>query len=181
MNWNTDRIARLSGLISRDEYRETALNESINRSRLNEMSPEEYYTQDSRDRENQNRGRHTDKAERQESEAQARKAREAEAGAFGATRAEEAAADDIKLAKERGDSVEESRLRQIIRKEVGQVIDEVMAARDAKQLHNAQKSRNVGVAMGFSSDAFRPRTNRPNRASSRGPGGKKGFGGPGFM
>ncbi len=139
MNWNTDRIARLSGLISRDEYRETALNESINRSQVFEA----------------------DEDEGSEDGADAKK--------------------DDDTQEPDDDTANESKLRQIIRKEVGQVIDEVMAARDANQLHNAQKSRNVGIAMGFSSDAFRPSTNRPNRATSRGPGGKKGFGGPGFM
>jgi len=138
MNWNTDRIARLSGLISRDEYRDNALNESINRSQVFEADAE---SEDSKEKD----------------------------------------VDDEPTDGEASDSVEEARLRSIIRKEVGQVIDEVMAAREATQLNNAQKSRSVSAVMGFSSDAFRPRTNRPNRAASRGPGGKKGFGGPGFM
>jgi len=133
MNWNTDRIARLSGLISRDEYRETALNESINRSQVFEADEEE-----------------PEETEEPEEEKE-------------------------------GDTVEEAKLRQIIRKEVGQVIDEVMAAREAKQLNDAQKSHNVGIAMGFSSPSFRAQEKRPNRARSRGPGGQHGFGGPGFM
>ena len=128
MNWNTDRIARLSGLMSRDEYRDNALNESTNRSQVFEADEEE-----------------------DESE------------------------------EETDDTVEEAKLRQLIRKEVGQVIEEVMAAREAKQLNNAQKSRNVGIAMGFSSPSFRAKENRPNRASAKGPGGQFGFGGPGFM
>lgn len=134
MNWNTDRIARLSGLISRDEYRDNALNESINRSQVFE----------------------------------------AEDDATADAEAEDGETED-------SDTVEEAKLRQIIRKEVGQVIDEVMASRDAAQLQNAQKSRSVSAVMGFASDAFRPRSNNPNRAAARGPGGKKGFGGPGFM
>ena len=130
MNWNTDRIARLSGLMSRDEYRENALNESTNRSQVFEAEKEEVEETDE---------------------------------------------------TEEGDTVEEAKLRQIIRKEVGQVIDEVMAAREAKQLHIAQNSRNVGVAMGFASPSFRAQEKRPNRAKAKGPGGQFGFGGPGFM
>lgn len=137
MNWNTDRIARLSGLISRDEYRNNALNESTNRSQVFEAEDEAEDEAEEADSEDEN--------------------------------------DD--------DTTNEAKLRQIIRKEVSQVIDEVMSARSAKQLSGGKKSHSVAAVMGFASSAFKPRSNNhsKNRATSRGPGGKKGFGGPGFM
>ena len=134
MSLNSDRLARLSGLISRDEYRNRALNESTQVVfEAEEETQEEEQSEESAD------------------------------------------------AEESADTVEEAKLRQIIRREVSQIIDEVMASRDDKQLAHAQKSHNVGVAMGFSSPAFKPRSNTPNRATARGACGTKGFGGPGFM
>jgi hypothetical protein len=140
MNWNSDRLARLSGLISRDDYRNNALNEGVN-GRLAETEDENNPKFDEADE--------VDEAE------------------------------DCKEVDE-DDTVAEAKLRQIIRREVSQVIDEVLATREAKQLRHAKKTHSVSAVMGFSGPGFKPQ-NRSNRAASNGPGGKKGFGGPGFM
>ena len=87
--------------------------------------------------------------------------------------------DDNNPKFEEGDTVEEAKLRRIIRREVESVVNEVMATRDAKNLRVAQHSRKLSAAMKFTNPGFETKR-RVSRTASKGPGGSKGFGGPGF-
>ncbi len=109
MQFSDDRLLRLSGLSTRDDYRQTILKESV------------------------------------------------------------------------GDGLDdEARLREAIRKEVRAVIEEVLAEREASQIEKARQTKSVAASLGYGAHGSET-TRRPNRATSRGPAGMKGFGGPGFM
>ena len=122
MNFNTDRIARLSGLISGDEYKGNALNESAQR---------------------------VTEAEEDDNNPKFEEADEED--------------EDKREEKIEGDTVEEAKLRKIIRREVSQLLDEVIATRETKQLQHAQKTRSVGAAMGFMGVGFGPLNPDRNR------------------
>ena len=77
----------------------------------------------------------------------------------------------------------EERLRRAIRHEVQSVLAEVQAKQEEAQLERGRRMKSVGVSMGFSGFGFKGAKSNPSRnaATSRGPGGVRGFGGPGFM
>jgi|OM-RGC.v1.016951929 hypothetical protein len=77
----------------------------------------------------------------------------------------------------------EERLRRAIRHEVQSVLAEVQAKQEEAQLERGRRMKSVGVSMGFTGFGFKGSKSTPSRnsATSRGPGGMRGFGGPGFM
>jgi hypothetical protein len=87
--------------------------------------------------------------------------------------------DDNNPKFEEADTVEEAKLRRIIRREVESIVSEVLAAKDEKGLRVAQNSKKLSSAMKFTNPGFGG-NQRPQRRAARGPGGRKGFGGPGF-
>jgi hypothetical protein len=193
MDFNIDRLAILSGVIDRDEYTESLLVEDKrqrrHRGRLNEMeatvvlspeTPEELAAVD-------------DLALDPEivDLEPTPEAQSASGDAEGAPTAEDLPMDDpmagdpgmeeVPPPEDMEEELEE-RLRRAIRHEVQVVLAEVMAQEEDQQIEKGRKMKNVGVSMGFAGVGFkssRP-SNAKNKATSRGPGGTKGFGGPGF-
>jgi len=199
MDFNSDRLAILSGVISRDEYTESLLVEDRRsrrgRRRLNEMeatvvlspeTPEELAAVD-------------DLALDPET-VDVEPAPEATAAGPGDAPAEEMEAAPPEPAPPEAEALPpeddalpepatpeeeelEERLRRAIRHEVQSVLAEVQASQEAEQLERGRKMKSVGVSMGFTGFGFKGAKSNPSRnaAASRGPGGRKGFGGPGFM
>jgi outer membrane biosynthesis protein TonB len=84
--------------------------------------------------------------------------------------------EEVDVAPEEEEVTAEARLRRTIRREVRTIVNEILNQREETQLAAARQTKSVATAMGYKET---PR--RPNRASARGPGGSRGFGGPGFM
>ena len=186
MDFNSDRLAILSGVISRDEYTNKLLVEDhrVQRGdrRLNEMeatvvlspeTPEELAAVD-------------DLALDPEA---VDVEPTPEASVTGGGAPEEAAlepAPEAEVLPEPTTPEEEEleeRLRRAIRHEVQSVLAEVQAKQEEAQLERGRRMKSVGVSMGFSGFGFKGAKSNPSRnaATSRGPGGQIGFGGPGFM
>ena len=164
MKLDTDRLMRLSGIITRDEYTASVLNES---KKLNEM---EVVLSDE--------------------DLEALGVEDPEAADVSALSAEVVPADAEDVAEEEAapmedmsaeDSLEEAKLRDIIRKELVSIMQEVSENQDDKLFQNAQTQKTLAATMGFAGIGFGTSTRQPNAAVSRGPGGVQGFGGPGFM
>ena len=200
MDFNVDRLAILSGVIDRDEYTESLLVEDRRqarrpgRRRLNEMeatvvlspeTPEELAAVD-------------DLAFDPEA-VDIEPAPEATAAGPGDAPAEEMEAAPPEPTTPESEALPpedalpepttpeeeelEERLRRAIRHEVQAVLAEVQAKQDEVHLERGRKMKSVGVSMGFTGFGFEGAKSNPSRnaAASRGPGGQKGFGGPGFM
>jgi hypothetical protein len=204
MDFNVDRLAILSGVIDRDEYTESLLVEDrrqdrrSGRRRLNEMeatvvlspeTPEELAAVDDLaldpeavdvepTPEATSAGPGDAPADAPEEEMEVApmepEAPEAEALPPEDALPEPATPEEEEL---------EERLRRAIRHEVQAVLAEVQAAQSEQQLERGRKMKSVGVSMGFTGFGFKGAKSNPSRnaAASRGPGGQRGFGGPGFM
>tara|TARA_Y100000588_G_C14142954_1_gene876970 strand:- start:620 stop:1123 length:504 start_codon:yes stop_codon:yes gene_type:complete len=166
MRFNSNRLMRLSGVISRDEYTTEVLSES--KKNINEMevvlSDEDLAALGVEDPE------------------------AADVGAVTATVVpEDAPEEDLEddglesapTEDAEAMAVEESRLRDLIRKEVGLVIKEVMAQKEEEQIKSARRSKSVAVSMGFAGPGFGGQPSRKTD-TARGIGGQRGFKGPGF-
>ena len=200
MDFNVDRLAILSGVIDRDEYTESLLVEDKRqrrrRGRLNEMeatvvlspeTPEELAAVDDLALDPETvELEPTPEAQSASGGAEAAPVDEPPMDdAAGPPAAEEELpppeAEEMPPVEDMEAELEE-RLRRAIRHEVQSVLAEVMAQEEEQQLEKGRKMKNVGVSMGFAGVGFkssRP-TRAKNKAASRGAGGVRGFGGPGF-
>jgi hypothetical protein len=75
--------------------------------------------------------------------------------------------------------MEEARLRKVIREELRSILSEIQSEKDEVDIARAQKSKSATTALGFAGVGFRP-SKKSQRSSPRGPGGMRGFSGPGF-
>jgi len=75
----------------------------------------------------------------------------------------------------------ESKLRQVIRKEIQSMLSEMQAQADVAQIQSAQQSKSLSTVFGTGGHPQYGGKPRKNRALARGAGGSIGFGGPGFM
>ena len=171
MIFNSDRLSRLSGLTSRDDYRETILKEHGHQgydqredeSLGHRRGPERDFSQSEKARRDdsygkwgkrghEHPGQHIDKGMHEEDEV-----------------------DEL-------DELEEAKIRKAIRQEVRAVLHDVLAERDERDIEHARKTHSVAASMGFGGTVHgKLPTRKNNRAAARGVGGTRGFGGPGFM
>jgi hypothetical protein len=161
MKLNADRLMRLSGITTRDEYTSTVLSESKG---LNEMevvlSDEDLEALGVDDTESVDVSMVT-----------------AEVVPAGEEPGEDP---EVMASPEEDVGLEEAKLRNIIRNELLSVMKEVSAQKDSTSFSNARREKSLSSAMGFSGIGFGNNLTT-NSATSRGAGGVRGFGGPGFM
>ena len=78
-------------------------------------------------------------------------------------------------------AIQEAKLRKLIRSELKSVLAEIETEKAEKAISNAQKTKSVGVSMGFSGVGFGAQKTPSNGAEQRKPGTPRGFLGPGVF
>lgn len=173
MIFNSDRMLRLSGLSSRDEYTASLLREQVEEEDVEiEAGPmagpgeELAAAEDAVD------------AALDDAEADVEGAQDALIDMATALGMEVVPAEEVEEVEEEV-TVEEARLREAIRKEILAVLRETRTQEDEDAMADIRKSKSLVTAEDWARGTVHPK--RKNKISLRGVGGTLAFGGPGFM
>ena len=169
MMFDSDRMLRLSGLSSRDEYTASLLREQVE---------EEVIGMDDGPGAELAAAEDVVDTALEDAEADVEGAQDALVDMATALGMEVVPAEEVEEVEEEV-AVEEARLREAIRKEILAVLRETRAQEDEAAMADIRNSKSLVTAEDWARGTVHPK--RKNKISLRGAGGTLAFGGPGFM